>query len=215
MSNSVNDKLETFFSDYRIRSYKKGQILLLEGQETHDIYYLIEGRVKQYDVTYRGDEAVLNVFKPISFFPMSLAMNKQESMYIFEAETDIQVRQAPVEKVLDFIKSNPDVLYDLLQRVYSGVDAILGRLTHLMSNSAKSRLLYELSVETRRFGEKRGDGSFVAIHEKELGARAGLSRETVSREINKLKADGLLELIKDGVIVRDVKELEKRAKEEI
>src|SRR5690606_38923134 len=107
-SQDIADKIEGFFSDYRIHSYRKGQILLLEGQEAKDIYYLIEGRVKQYDVTYRSDEAVLNVFKPISFFPMSLAMSKQESMYIFEAETDIQVRQAPAAKVIEFIKSNPD-----------------------------------------------------------------------------------------------------------
>lgn len=80
------------------------------------------------------------------------------------------------------------MLYDLLSRVYRGVDGLLGRLTHLMASSARTRLVYELVVEGERFGTEREDGAITLdINEKDLGARAGLSRETVSREAHKLK----------------------------
>lgn len=193
MSQDITDKIEVFFSKYRLRKYSKGQILILNGDVTDYVYNLVDGRVKQYDVTYRGDEIILNTFKPPAFFPMSIAVNKADNPYIYEAETDIDVRQAPADEVIEFLKANPDVLFDLLSRVYRGVDGLIGRMAHLMASSAKGRLMYELLIECRRFGKNQPDGSCVLkVNEKELGSRAGLSRETVSREMSKLIRDKLV-----------------------
>lgn len=193
MSEVINDKIEAFFSQYRPRKYAKGQVLILNGDGADHVYNIISGQVKQYDVTYRGDEIILNTFKSPAFFPMSLAINKNENPYIYEAETDIEVRQAPADEVIAFLKAEPDVLFDLLSRVYKGVDGLIGRMAHLMASSAKGRLMYELLIQCRRFGESHPDGSCtLEANEKELGARAGLSRETVSREMSKLLRDKLV-----------------------
>lgn len=193
MSNDVTQKVANFFAQYRVRKYAKGQVLILNGDTSESIYYLEEGLVKQYDVTYRGDEIILNVFKPFAFFPMSMAVNKTPSPYVFAADSDIRVRQAPAEDVVRFIQDNPDVMFDLLSRVYRGTDGLLGRLAHVMSKSAKGRLMYEILVATRRFGEEQADSSYVLhMSEKDLGANAGLSRETVSREIAKLVKEKML-----------------------
>lgn len=188
---AVND----FFSSYRPRLYKKGQILILSGDDTDYIYYLVKGRVKQYDVSYRGDEIIVNVYKPLAFFPMSLAVNKTGNNYIYEAETDVELRQAPAADTLKFVKSNPEVMFDLLSRVYRGVDGLLARLTHIMKSSAKERLMYEILIHAKRFGKLKADGSIVStINESEIGGRAGLSRETVSREMQKLVKSKLVSL---------------------
>lgn len=209
MTADVTPKIEEFFGQYNLRHYSKGQILLLNGDETDYVYHLISGKVKQYDVSYRGDEVILNVFKPPAFFPMSLAINKGVNPYIYEAETDIEIRQAPANEVVEFVKANPDVLLDLLSRVYRGVDGLLGRVVHLMSSSARSRLLYELIIECRRFGKDQpAGGCVITLNEKDLGARAGLSRETVNREVSKLKKDGLIKVSHNNFLVKDVAELE-------
>lgn len=209
MNNIVSAKIENFFSSYRLRSYSKGQVLILNGDTADYIYHLVEGKVKEYEVTYRGDEIILHVFKPPAFFPMALAINKVNNPYIFEAESDIKVHQAPSGEVIDFLKDNPDVMFDLLSRVYRGVDGLLGRITYLISGSARSRLIYELLVESRRFGTKQDNGScLLNISEKELGARAGLSRETVSREIHKLKTEKLIDHASKGILIKNLELLE-------
>jgi CRP/FNR family transcriptional regulator len=216
MDPSVSSKIEEFFDQYRLRKYAKGQVLILNGDETDYVYHLISGKVKQYDVSYRGDEIILNIFKPPAFFPMSLAINKLPNPYIYEAETDIEIRQAPAEEVVAFLKENPDVAFDLLSRVYRGLDGLIGRMAHLMSGSAKSRLLYELVIEARRFGEDRSDGSrVIKLNEKDLGARAGMSRETVNREIRKLKTAGLLTIGKNDIVINDMAALEAAMNREI
>lgn len=211
MDTTIKDKIEKFFSQYRLRHYSRGQILILNGDDTNYVYHLIEGRVKEYDVTYRGDEIILNVFKPPAFFPMALAINKTSNPYTYEAETDIDIRQTPAEEAVAFIKDNPDVMFDLLSRLYRGTDGLLARMTHLMAGSAKARLMFEILLACRRYGESRADGSCtIALNEGDLAARAGLSRETVSREMGKLHAEKLLKLTGGIIAIHDVSVFEER-----
>lgn len=209
MTKEITAIIDDFFAQYRVRKYEKGQILILNGDDSSFVYYLVSGKVKVYDVTYRGDEIILNVFKTPAFFPMSLALNKAHNPYIYEAETVIEVRQAPAGEVVDFLNQNPDVTMDLLSRVYRGIDGIMGRMVALMSGSAKSRLIYELILEARRFGKQQVDGKCVLdITEKDLGARAGLSRETVSREMHKLKAENLVVNGPKSITIKNIAALE-------
>lgn len=200
----ISEKIEAFFAEYRLRTYSKGQVIILNGDEPQYVYLLVSGRVKQYDVTYRGDEIILNTFKPMAFFPMAHAINGGESKYIYEAETDIEVKQAPAKAVVVFIKENPDILYDLMSRVYRGMDGVLGRMAHLMASSAKGRLMFELLTECRRFGDVDDNSCSARINEKDIGARAGLSRETVSREMKTLIESGLVAFDAGLVTISDV-----------
>jgi CRP-like cAMP-binding protein len=142
---------------------------------------------------------------------MSHAINGTASPHIFEADTDVKLRQAPVADVLAFLKENPDVVFDLLSRVYRGLDGLLGRMAHLMAGNASNRLAYELMVEVKRFGKEQNNGVLVTLTEKDLGSRAGLTRETINRELGKLKKAGVIESRPGEIIVLDMDELQKRA----
>src|ERR1044072_8047291 len=106
MPENIAAKIEAFFRPYRAHTYSKGEVIILNGDEPGYVHYLVEGKVKQYDITYRGDEVILNVFKPPAFFPMSLAINKTPNPYTYEAETDVKVRRAPAADAVAFIKSD-------------------------------------------------------------------------------------------------------------
>jgi CRP-like cAMP-binding protein len=140
----VSQKIDQFFSAYAPRTFDKGHILIRAHEQPPFVFHLTSGRVKQYDISYRGDQVILNVFKPPAFFPMS---------------------------------------------------------------SARSRLLYELLIEARRFGVVSGPGATLEINESDIGARAGLARETVSREMSKLKDEGLISVIKNEIHINDLERL--------
>ncbi|MGZ6004968.1 MAG: Crp/Fnr family transcriptional regulator [Candidatus Saccharimonadales bacterium] len=211
MVQTVEHKVDENFSKYPKRTYAKGQILVFADESPASIFYIVEGRVRKYDVSYRGDEVIVNIFKPPAFFPMSWAINRSPNKYFYKAETETIVHIVPVDEALKFIKDNPDVMLDLLSRIYRGMDGLLGRVVHLMSGSARSRLLYELIIECRRFSQPQKDGSYnLAVTETDLAARSGLSRETVNREIRKVKSDGLIQISDRGVTVKDLKALEQK-----
>jgi len=209
MVGTAHQKIEVFFKAYSLKHLGKGYLLIYAGYEPPGVFYIQSGRVRQYDVADNGEEVVVNVFKPPAFFPMSWAINKTPNQYFFEADTAVTVRQAPANEVVEFIKANPEVMLDLLARVYSGTDGLLRRTAHLMGSNARTRLLFELITQCRRFGERQDNGSYlVGINESELAKRAGLSRETVSREISELKKMHLINVGRQAITLHDLGKLE-------
>ncbi len=206
----VIDKIDSQLSKYPKRQYPKDQIIVFAGEEPSHIFYITSGKVIQYDVSYRGDEVIVNVFKAPAFFPLSWAINGTHNSYFYKTEEDSEVHLVPPEKALEFLKSNPDVMFDLISRIYRGVDGLLSRQVQLMSGSAKTRILHEILIEARRFAAEQSDGTRkLKINESDLASRAGLSRETVNREMRKIKRVGMVRIEKNTIIVPDLAALEK------
>jgi len=69
-------------------------------------------------------------------------------------------------------------------------------------------LIIELIIVAKRFGKKTTAGITIKIFEKELGVQAGMTRETVSREMKLLKQQGLIKLEKNILTIPDLRQLE-------
>lgn len=206
--NLIDSKVDAFFSKFRIRKFEKGHILVMAGEDPEGIIYLIKGEIGQYDITDQGQKNMVNVFKSKSFFPMSWAINSARNEYFYEAITDVEYRICPPEEVVDFVKDKPDVLFDLLSRVYKGTDVLLKRTAHLMSGKASTRVAFELQIACYRSRKIIDDRCEIGLSETDLATRTGLSRETVNREIQKLKAKNIVEVNKSGIKVISLKKLE-------
>ncbi|HSW99998.1 MAG TPA: Crp/Fnr family transcriptional regulator [Patescibacteria group bacterium] len=209
MNDDIGQRVAKFFSHYPARSFKKRQLLVRAGETPPGVFYIVEGRVNQYDITPSGNEIAVNVFKPGAFFPMSTAINGTPNYYFFEAGTAVTTRQAPAVEVVRFLKDNPDILFDLLARVYRGTDGVLRRMAHLMGGNAKTRLLFELLNAAYRFGEPQPDGSiFIALTESDLARHSGLARETINRTIQALKTEELVTVTPHGLTIKSASRLE-------
>lgn len=211
----IAQKVANFFAQYPLQYFEKGHILARSGQEPSGILYLVGGHVRQYDIAPSGDEVVVNIFKPPAFFPMSWAINHTPNTYFYEAFTKIVVRKAPAQEVVRFLRDNPDVTINLLARVYKGTDGLLARMVHLMQNSARARILFELILSCERYGKLVGSKYSISLHETELAARVGLTRETVNREMRKLKKEGLVDVSPQGIIVTKLSALKAEANPEL
>lgn len=207
MNEQVLKKLKIFFSSYKIHEYNKGEILINTFDNPKEIYFLLEGLVKMTSVSRSGNEILLNIFKPNSFFPMSIVINESKNEYVYTTMSKAKIISAPREEIIKLVKDNPDILFDLLQRVYRGVDGLLLKLTYAMSSDAKSRIIIELLIEARRFG-KKGKKYILNISISELATTVGLTRETVSRVVNSLKKGGLVDIKNKKIYIYDLTKLE-------
>jgi CRP-like cAMP-binding protein len=208
MQAQIQDKLERFFAQFQHQHYKKGEILIRADEEPSGVFYLITGHVKEYAISTKGEEVVVNIFKPLSFFPMSWAINGTPNKYFFEAITDIEVKKTPKQQVVEFLREESDVVFDLLSRVYSGTDGLLLRLVYLMSGSANNRLATEIIILAKRLGKKNGEQVEINISEKELAALSGMTRETVSRELKILRDHHLVQFDKGILTITNLTKLQ-------
>lgn len=149
-------------------------------EEKKRIFFLEKGHVRQYLNTELGEEATLTIYKPGAFFPMAWVNDTFVNTYAFQAMDDVSVRIAPYARVLAFVRAENDVLFDLLKRVYRGMDGILTQKEQLMVGSARQRLVHILATLKKR-------GISLKFTHQELAALTGLTRETVSRQMARMK----------------------------
>lgn len=209
MDTDIKKKVEEFFTQFQHRKYRKGEVLVRADENPPGVFYLVSGAVRQYDITGQGMVVIVNIFKSPAFFPMSWAINQSQNNYFFEAMEPVELWLAPREDAIRFIRDNPDAMFNLLSRLYRGTDGLLLKLTHLMGASARVRLMLELIIAAKRFGKPSAKGEIkLDVTAGDLAARTGLTRETVSRELQKLKAEGLVRVSLGIIVIPNLKALE-------
>lgn len=207
----IVEKLETFFSQFPKRKFKKKEIIIHAGEMPQGVYYLHEGLVRQYALSSKGEEAVLNMYRSPSFFPLRQLFDEVACPQYFEAMTEVHMWVAPRDAVKNFLHDNPDVLMDLLARMNRGLDGLLERLSYLMAGTAYERVITEVLLYLSRFGEKKEvtskEASGIRISAKQIAIQSGLTRETVTRELAILKNKGLITFEKNMLTVPDLPKL--------
>ena len=184
----IQTKIEKFFSTYPTGGFNKGDVIIQAGYEP-PVYFIATGLVIQYDITKNGDMLILNTYKPGAFLPLVSVLNSGPSEFYFEAVEETNVLVAPVEDVADFLKSNPDVIFEMLARITKGTNGILHRLARNMEGSAEGRIMQELAIMNARFA---GGSGAISVTETQLASQTGLARETVSRTLRRMNEKGLV-----------------------
>ncbi|RJQ24444.1 Crp/Fnr family transcriptional regulator [Candidatus Parcubacteria bacterium] len=201
---------ETFYKQFKIRNYKKGEMLIRADDDPQGIFCLTKGYVRQYTISKVGFELTLHILKPVSYFPMVWAVNGTPNVYYFEALTAVEVGRAPRDQVVNFIKDKPTVIFELLSELIEDYAESLTRIEHLVFSDAYRRIISVLLYIAKHFGEKSDKGVIVdhRFTQQDIATLTGVARETASIEMVKLEKKGLVKYIDHSMIFESIKKLE-------
>lgn len=209
MDIDVNNKVNSFFSKFNLQKYKKGEIIIHPNKNPLGAYFLKSGYVKVYGISTLGIETTIHLFSINSYFPMMWIISGIPNRFHYEALTSVELHIVPKEKVLNFLKKNPDVLFDLTHRLLKGLDKLILRIEQLTTANASARLASILIFLAKHFGEKKGNS--IVIQEmfthKDIASLAGLSRETTSREWKKLENRKLVSSKNRTILINELEKL--------
>ena len=192
MKSVITNKLDNFFANYPVRIYKRGQILIHARDQPKYIYQLDSGKVRQYTITDSGDEIVLGLYRANSVFPLASTVTDVKNEYFYESSEDVTLRMAPSQALQEYLSDNPEIVYGMLKNTEEIKTILLKRMSYIMGGNAYARLLYELILECQQVSKSQFNSYQLKVHEYELANQVGLSRETASRELRKLKQMGFI-----------------------
>lgn len=210
MNPTTADKIAGFFNTDKPLFIKKGEVLLEPGIEPSGVFYIKKGAVKMTAISAGGEEVVINTYKSGAFFPVGWVLNDTPNNYYYQTAEDTEIQKTTKQQMLQFLEREPTVVFDLMKRIYRGLEGYFVRMEYLMAGNASSRLITEIIILAKRFGEKEKDGvSLKKVTETELAAQTGMTRETVSREFKKLIQKDLISFHQNKLLIKDLSLLEK------
>ncbi len=195
MNQNVSEKIDKFFSKFFPVSFERGEIIIRPNGKIQNIFLLKKGKVRMYAVSDDGGEVTLHIFRPQSFFPIMLSLSEAYDKYYFEALEKTETLKAPVEKVIEFLKSDQEVLFDLTTRFSNAMSGLTLRIETMAFEDAYNRIASLLLYLCEKFGEVREDKTIInmLLQHDDIANWVGIRRETVSRQFEKMQKEGIVE----------------------
>jgi CRP/FNR family cyclic AMP-dependent transcriptional regulator len=175
-----------------MKEFSKNEIILREEDTSQFMYIILVGKVKAVQTTEEGKEIILAIHQSDEFFgEISLIDGKTSSATVVAIE-DSLVAIISKKNFYSLIMSQSKVLEKLLQILCVRLREAWKRIHILNFRDAQQRLRMLLMILSSDSGEKTLEGVVINVKltHQEMADMAGLTRETVTRELNKLRKNG-------------------------
>jgi CRP/FNR family cyclic AMP-dependent transcriptional regulator len=174
------------------RRYRKGAILMEEGDPGGTVYFIVSGRLRAYSTSPEGGEFTFGYYGPGEYMgEMSLDGEPRSASVVVETATVCRiVTRATLEQC---IAQDPTITFLLLSKVVRLVRDLSVRARDLALNNAYGRLAQLL----RDGAVAQPDGSRwmpMALTQEQLAQQVGCSRTMINKLLGDLTKGGYLRL---------------------
>ena len=189
--------LRAFLDRQPTRKFKKGEIIIFQGEAPRHAFAVKSGTVKAYNLSVNGDEKPVAFYPADHVFPASWIYGKVPSaVYYYEAFTpEVEVYLLDRTNYVKFIKKSPELLYQEMERLLSDQLGGSMRLNALQHSRASDKLIYTLHYLALTHGNPINDDTIeitLDLTHQDFANLTGLTRETAATELNKLKKQGVI-----------------------
>lgn len=191
---TAQTKIQQFFASGTRLRFKKQEIIIRPGEKLPSVYLIESGFIKIYSLHKSGDEAIQLVLSRGDFFPGRWLIHYRENDLYYEAITELVVWRRRRSELAAALGEDPALLMEVTEYTYDIFRLFMDRLKSMQQKSAGDRLISYLLLMAGRFGIDHPQGTKITcpITHQHIASCINLSRETASREFEKLKTKGLV-----------------------
>lgn len=191
-----DDEYAAWRRNVQIKNFNKNEVILLEEQTSEYMYLVYSGRVKAVMIDREGRESILAIHEKGDYFgEMALLDGKTSPATVVAMEPAVigLIRKSDFEK---YLSGHPAALKALVALLCSRLREAWSTLQILTSADAEHRIRAMLRHVGAHYGEDTGDGTLIRMKltHQDLAHYAGVSRETVTRLLDRLKKAGEIEI---------------------
>ncbi len=181
------------------KTYKKGSVIFTTSKKADGFYILKSGRVKVFR-SRGGKEQIIKVFEPPSMFGEAGTFMGENFPANAEAVEDSVILYIPRKQLLAQMRKDPEIAFKMLAIVSRRLMYFVDLVENLSLKDATSKIAHYLLTRSR-------DGK-VDFKTNLVSMELGLTPETVSRTLSKLKSKGIIKKIGNTIEIIDRKALE-------
>ncbi len=196
---------QEFLERYHVKSYARGELILVQGEVPPCAYVIKKGVIKTYNLTAKGEEKPITYDVVMESFPIGWIFSRtEESQFFYDAYTDVELYCVPRSDYCQFLKDNVEVLYEAHKFWINRLLNMQTRVNALEQSKAPSKVVNTLHYLCLRYGKDVKDNVVridLPLTQQELANFMGLTRETTGIELKKLQRSGVLNYKRQNYIV--------------
>lgn len=189
-----------------------GQMVLAEGAHAEFLGVIVSGVVKLTKTLADGRQHIVGLLFPSDFLGRAF---RSENKYYAEAATDVELCHFPRAAFEKLLGECPPVSHCLLKLALNELDTCQEWMLLLGRKSAEERVASFLMMIARRAALTASDGSVqfeLPLARSDIADCLGLTIETVSRQITRLKSRRIIGLVSNReIFIPDIARLEEAA----
>ncbi len=192
--------------------FQPGETILAKGSRIECVYFIVKGRIKESTYSRSGKEIVFSTLEQGDCFGIVSPHQMECTKSDFIACTRAEVFAVRVSEFIRLMRADPSVTESVLDEVTNQAHKFSDKLYEIRAMDVPARtraeLLRHMSHAACAQGSSFAEIDNLPTHE-EIANRIFTHREAVSREISKLKRDGIIFRTANNRLVANIGLLQK------
>lgn len=185
---------------------ERGKLLLLEGELSEALYFVVSGAVKVFKTSPDGKEQILQIMRPGEAFNEVPVLDGGLNLASAQAMGPVVIYGIKKENLENILRNHSKValnairvLSQKLRHVVSLVEDLSFRHVH----ARVAKILLEYASD--------GSGDRQRLTQQEMAAMAGTAREMIGRSLKELMDEGIIRLERHRIVIADKEALKRMA----
>lgn len=208
--NFKEEELSDLFKEecYRISLYKKNKIIHFESEKCSTLDLIIQGEIIVQKIDEDGSILTIEKFRTGDNLGGNLLFSKDNSypMTIISKEDTIML-QINGDLILELCQKNKAFLVEFLKCISDKTFLLTNKIKSISTKSLRESIIDFLNYE---YYSQNSLSINLNMTKKELAERLGCERTSLSRELSKMKKNGLLTYDKNSITIKDLSIIKNR-----
>jgi len=213
MNDKIKKQLGSFFSQFEVVKYKKGQVLFRSGEDLNTAYIEKSGFLRAYVINNEKETSLPNL-RPLFFCAGLNGLHKKPNRYFVEAITAVELWAVPMTEFVKFIEKDEIILNEVNKKLIDELLDLSICWRQIVAGDAESKVAGLICLIAKDVGEKKGNEVLINFNtpHRVLASMAGLTRETVTLQILKFQKQGYLYNKKRTMVIKNIEKIREIAR---
>lgn len=206
----LTNEQSAFLKQFPKKTYEKGEIIIHQGDDLKNVYFLAKGDCCRKIITESGEEVIYdrrtagNTSNDFIAAIYCYIINKT-SYFIYETENGCELNVIPHADFISFLNQNPELMHGLLFRICNNYNQLNMNFLSKRSNKTSAYISAILLSSAEDINGKFFVDKKLTI--TEISRRSGTHRVTVSKIISRLLQEEVIVKTSRGFQILDKKTL--------
>ncbi|HEX9020600.1 MAG TPA: Crp/Fnr family transcriptional regulator [Nitrospirota bacterium] len=202
-SSLTSQELQQIREEIVIKHFKKNVTIFHEENASEYMYLILEGEVKVTQITDTGKEIILSVHQTGDFFGELSLIDGKTAPATVSATRNSVIAIISRKDFYSILYGQSKVLDNLLRILCGRLRESMKKIQLMNFNNATQRLKMLFLMLSESYGEESEEGTLLKIKliHQDIAAMTGLTRETVTRILDRWKRSGEIQILQNKFIL--------------